>query len=126
MCVLFFPFSEDTSLPVQPSKEFRIATAVFPVLSLLNHSCQPNTSISFNLGLSSSGSNSPAYFTSGVTVTVRACRDIAAGQELLHCYGKGFLKTFFKNHIYVHIIVLRSLSWKKGVGQNVIRRHLVS
>ncbi|XP_060765086.1 SET and MYND domain-containing protein 4 isoform X3 [Neoarius graeffei] len=78
---------EDTSLPVQSSKEFRIATAVFPVLSLLNHSCQPNTSIFFSLGLSSFGSSTPVDFASGVTVTVRACRDIAAGQELLHCYG---------------------------------------
>ncbi|KAB5543440.1 hypothetical protein PHYPO_G00079170 [Pangasianodon hypophthalmus] len=78
---------EDTSLPVQSSKEFRIATALFPVLSLLNHSCQPNMSISFGLGLGSSGSSSPGYSASGLTVTVRACRDIAAGQELLHCYG---------------------------------------
>ncbi|XP_058267583.1 SET and MYND domain-containing protein 4 isoform X2 [Hemibagrus wyckioides] len=78
---------EDTSLPVQSSEEFRIATAIFPVLSLLNHSCQPNTSISFDVGLSSSGSSNPLYFSSGVTVTVRACRDISAGQELLHCYG---------------------------------------
>ncbi|KAF7701130.1 SET and MYND domain-containing protein 4 isoform X2 [Silurus meridionalis] len=78
---------EDTSLPVQSSKELRIATAVFPILSLLNHACQPNTSISFSLGLRSSGSSSPEYFSSGLKVTVRACRDIAAGQELLHCYG---------------------------------------
>ncbi|XP_053501725.1 SET and MYND domain-containing protein 4 isoform X6 [Ictalurus furcatus] len=78
---------EDTCLPVQSSKEVRIATALFPILSLLNHSCQPNTSISFSLGLSFSGSCSPVYFASGVTVKVRACRDIAAGQELLHCYG---------------------------------------
>ncbi|XP_047660874.1 SET and MYND domain-containing protein 4 isoform X1 [Tachysurus fulvidraco] len=78
---------EDTSLPVQSIKEFRIATAIFPVLSLLNHSCKPNTSISFGVGLSSSGSSNPVHFASGVTVTVRACRDISAGQELLHCYG---------------------------------------
>ncbi|XP_046717642.1 SET and MYND domain-containing protein 4 isoform X3 [Silurus meridionalis] len=80
-------FTKDTSLPVQSSKELRIATAVFPILSLLNHACQPNTSISFSLGLRSSGSSSPEYFSSGLKVTVRACRDIAAGQELLHCYG---------------------------------------
>ncbi|KAF5892340.1 SET and MYND domain-containing protein 4, partial [Clarias magur] len=78
---------EDTSLTVQSSKEIRIATALFPILSLLNHSCQPNTSLSFSLGLSSSGSSCPVYFASGVKVTVRASRDIAAGEELLHCYG---------------------------------------
>uniref|UniRef100_A0A673FTT8 SET and MYND domain containing 4 n=1 Tax=Sinocyclocheilus rhinocerous TaxID=307959 RepID=A0A673FTT8_9TELE len=32
---------------VTSSSEIRIATAIFPVLSLLNHSCSPNTSISF-------------------------------------------------------------------------------
>uniref|UniRef100_A0A673FPL0 SET and MYND domain containing 4 n=1 Tax=Sinocyclocheilus rhinocerous TaxID=307959 RepID=A0A673FPL0_9TELE len=32
---------------VMSSSEIRIATAIFPVLSLLNHSCSPNTSISF-------------------------------------------------------------------------------
>ncbi|KAM9455648.1 SET and MYND domain-containing protein 4 isoform 2-T2 [Clarias gariepinus] len=78
---------KDTGLTVQSSKEIRIATALFPILSLLNHSCQPNTSLSFSLGLSSSGSSCPVYFASGVKVTVRASRDIAAGEELLHCYG---------------------------------------
>lgn len=91
MCGPFSSLPEDTSLPVQSSKELRIATAIFPILSLLNHSCQPNTSISFNLGLSVSGPSSPVDFASGVTVTIRACRDIAAGQELLHCYGKDCL-----------------------------------
>ncbi|TSP90493.1 SET and MYND domain-containing protein 4 [Bagarius yarrelli] len=78
---------EDINQPVQSSEELRIATAVFPVLSLLNHSCQPNTSISFNVAFSSSWSSTPEYFSSGVRVTVRACKDIPAGQELLHCYG---------------------------------------
>ncbi|KAI4889723.1 hypothetical protein NFI96_033077, partial [Prochilodus magdalenae] len=75
---------EDSSLAVQASGEVRIATAIFPVLSLLNHSCCPNTSLSFSLGRGSDAAGSSA---SGVTVTVRACRDVAAGQELLHCYG---------------------------------------
>uniref|UniRef100_A0A673FJV0 SET and MYND domain containing 4 n=1 Tax=Sinocyclocheilus rhinocerous TaxID=307959 RepID=A0A673FJV0_9TELE len=35
---------------VMSSSEIRIATAIFPVLSLLNHSCSPNTSISFTTG----------------------------------------------------------------------------
>ena len=34
---------------MQASGEVRIATAIFPVLSLLNHSCCPNTSLSFSL-----------------------------------------------------------------------------
>ncbi|KAL7847418.1 hypothetical protein AOLI_G00221360 [Acnodon oligacanthus] len=75
---------EDGGLAVQSSGEVRIATAVFPVLSLLNHSCCPNTSISFRLGL---GSEAPVSSASGVAVTIRTCKDVAAGQELLHCYG---------------------------------------
>ncbi|XP_069040319.1 SET and MYND domain-containing protein 4 isoform X1 [Lepisosteus oculatus] len=56
---------------VQSSAEVRIATAIFPTLSLLNHSCSPNTSVSFQSNL----------------VTVRTAQAVLAGQELLHCYG---------------------------------------
>ncbi|NXG04129.1 SMYD4 protein, partial [Sakesphorus luctuosus] len=52
-------------------KPVRLATAFFPVLSLLNHSCCPNTSLSF----------------SGTTATVRASQPIPRGQEIFHCYG---------------------------------------
>ncbi|CAH2219938.1 SET and MYND domain-containing 4 isoform X1 [Pelobates cultripes] len=57
--------------PVESQKSSRLATAVFPVLSLLNHSCNPNTSISFQ----------------GRFVTVRASRPIQKGEEVAHCYG---------------------------------------
>uniref|UniRef100_W5MH53 Protein-lysine N-methyltransferase SMYD4 n=1 Tax=Lepisosteus oculatus TaxID=7918 RepID=W5MH53_LEPOC len=56
---------------VQSSAEVRIATAIFPTLSLLIHSCSPNTSVSFQSNL----------------VTVRTAQAVLAGQELLHCYG---------------------------------------
>ncbi|XP_063030241.1 SET and MYND domain-containing protein 4 isoform X1 [Melospiza melodia melodia] len=56
---------------VVDKKPVRLATAFFPVLSLLNHSCCPNTSVSF----------------SGTSVTVRAAQPISSGQEVLHCYG---------------------------------------
>ncbi|NWI96286.1 SMYD4 protein, partial [Pitta sordida] len=52
-------------------KPVRLATAFFPVLSLLNHSCCPNTSVSF----------------SGTAATVRASQRIPRGQEIFHCYG---------------------------------------
>ncbi|NXF53300.1 SMYD4 protein, partial [Oceanites oceanicus] len=52
-------------------KPVRLATAFFPVLSLLNHSCCPNISVSF----------------SGTAATVRASQPIPSGQEILHCYG---------------------------------------
>ncbi|CAN8197348.1 unnamed protein product [Coccothraustes coccothraustes] len=56
---------------VVDKKPVRLATAFFPVLSLLNHSCCPNTSVSF----------------SGTAATVRAAQPISSGQEVLHCYG---------------------------------------
>uniref|UniRef100_A0A3Q4MK00 Protein-lysine N-methyltransferase SMYD4 n=1 Tax=Neolamprologus brichardi TaxID=32507 RepID=A0A3Q4MK00_NEOBR len=63
---------DSTNSPVQSNREIRIATAVFPTLSLLNHSCCPNTSL---------------VFSTGVNVTVRAAKLITPGQEILHCYG---------------------------------------
>ncbi|KAG8008005.1 SET and MYND domain-containing protein 4 [Nibea albiflora] len=85
--------------PVQSSMEIRIATAIFPTLSLLNHSCCPNTSLVFSSGTGAvpSGSDLSADLSEsladdrstacGVTVTVRAAKVIAPGQEILHCYG---------------------------------------
>ncbi|XP_065116626.1 SET and MYND domain-containing protein 4 isoform X1 [Paramisgurnus dabryanus] len=86
---------EESCTSVQSSKEIRIATAIFPVLSLLNHSCSSNTSISFTTGIeadrltqfSGSEGEDDKTFHRGVTVTVRASKDITAGQEILHCYG---------------------------------------
>lgn len=78
--------------PVQSSREIRIATAIFPTLSLLNHSCCPNTSLVFSTGtsLSADVGESVAECRStarGVTVTVRAAKAITPGKEILHCYG---------------------------------------
>ncbi|XP_052660230.1 SET and MYND domain-containing protein 4 isoform X4 [Harpia harpyja] len=53
-------------------KPMRLATAFFPVLSLLNHSCCPNISVSF----------------SGTAATVRASQPIPSGQEIFHCYDQ--------------------------------------
>ncbi|XP_064892480.1 SET and MYND domain-containing protein 4 isoform X1 [Columba livia] len=63
--------SESGDGAVVNKKPVRLATAFFPVLSLLNHSCCPNTSVSF----------------SGTTATVRASQLIPSGQEIFHCYG---------------------------------------
>uniref|UniRef100_A0A8C2FXQ4 Protein-lysine N-methyltransferase SMYD4 n=1 Tax=Cyprinus carpio TaxID=7962 RepID=A0A8C2FXQ4_CYPCA len=88
---------EESGMAVQSSSEIRIATAIFPVLSLLNHSCSPNTNISFTTGFQTDPLNQfvcseghvdhPKTSCSGVTVTVRASKDITPGQEILHCYG---------------------------------------
>lgn len=60
------------------SRQVRLATGIFPVVSLLNHSCSPNTSVSFN----------------STVATIRAARQIRKGQEIVHCYGEpAFLST---------------------------------
>ncbi|XP_020862651.1 protein-lysine N-methyltransferase SMYD4 isoform X2 [Phascolarctos cinereus] len=56
---------------VTERRQARLATGFFPVISLLNHSCSPNTSLAFR----------------GSVGTVQASRLIAQGQEILHCYG---------------------------------------
>ncbi|MEQ2315212.1 hypothetical protein AMECASPLE_019785 [Ameca splendens] len=84
---------------VQSVEQIRIATAIFPTLSLLNHSCCPNTSLVFSTGTAadpcdsqeSIGFNQPLLGERRqgprVTVTVRAARVITPGEEILHCYG---------------------------------------
>uniref|UniRef100_A0A1A7WL94 Protein-lysine N-methyltransferase SMYD4 n=1 Tax=Iconisemion striatum TaxID=60296 RepID=A0A1A7WL94_9TELE len=84
---------------VQSTQEVRVATAIFPTLSLLNHSCSPNTSLVFSTGTTADlcGSDESADICEGlpevrrearsVTVTVRAARVIKPQQEVLHCYG---------------------------------------
>ncbi|XP_028322543.1 SET and MYND domain-containing protein 4 [Gouania willdenowi] len=84
---------------VQSSREVRIATAIFPTLSLLNHSCCPNTSLVFSTGSKVGHYGSDVFTDSaedvcddehgarGVRVTVRATKEIPPGQEVLHCYG---------------------------------------
>ncbi|XP_078228591.1 protein-lysine N-methyltransferase SMYD4 isoform X5 [Callithrix jacchus] len=56
---------------VTGSRQVRLATGIFPVISLLNHSCSPNTSVSFV----------------STVATIRASQRIGKGQEILHCYG---------------------------------------
>uniref|UniRef100_A0A2K5R5W5 Protein-lysine N-methyltransferase SMYD4 n=1 Tax=Cebus imitator TaxID=2715852 RepID=A0A2K5R5W5_CEBIM len=56
---------------VTGSRQVRLATGIFPVISLLNHSCSPNTSVSFI----------------STVATIRASQRIGKGQEIVHCYG---------------------------------------
>ncbi|KAK7925748.1 hypothetical protein WMY93_008058 [Mugilogobius chulae] len=88
------------TLSVQSSREIRIATALFPVLSFLNHSCCPNTSLAFTAGATANpGTDAFKDFTEnanrGVTATIRAAKAISPGQEIFHCYGphSGRMKT---------------------------------
>ncbi|XP_008061604.1 SET and MYND domain-containing protein 4 [Carlito syrichta] len=56
---------------ITDSRQVRLATGIFPAVSLLNHSCSPNTSVSFI----------------NTVATIRASQQIGKGQEILHCYG---------------------------------------
>ncbi|KAM8999181.1 SET and MYND domain-containing protein 4 isoform X2 [Sarcophilus harrisii] len=56
---------------VTECQQVRLATGLFPAISLMNHSCRPNTSLSFR----------------GSVGSVHASQLIARGQEILHCYG---------------------------------------
>ena len=49
----------------------RIALAVYPTASLMNHSCQPNVALAFN----------------GAELTARAVEPLQVRQAVLHCYG---------------------------------------
>ncbi|XP_068126177.1 SET and MYND domain-containing protein 4 [Hyperolius riggenbachi] len=71
---------ESAASLVENSRCARLATAIFPVLSLLNHSCEPNTSVSFQ----------------GRRAMVQACQTIRKGEEVLHCYGPHKLRMDFK------------------------------
>eukprot|EP01102_Stenamoeba_stenopodia_P013713 TRINITY_DN4481_c0_g1_i2.p1 TRINITY_DN4481_c0_g1~~TRINITY_DN4481_c0_g1_i2.p1 ORF type:complete len:473 (-),score=60.23 TRINITY_DN4481_c0_g1_i2:128-1546(-) len=57
-------------------RQERIASAVYPICSLFNHSCDPNTSLFFN----------------GATLTIRASRAIEVGGEVSNCYGPHYSK----------------------------------
>lgn len=75
----FFPLalSGPKGSIVTDSRQVRLATGIFPVISLLNHSCNPNTSVSFI----------------STVATIRASQRIRKGQEILHCYGEPSLRT---------------------------------
>ncbi|KAK2715232.1 SET and MYND domain-containing protein 4-like [Artemia franciscana] len=55
----------------------RIATAIYPSASLMNHACDPTIINSF----------------SGRTLIVRAVKDVKTGGEIFHCYGPHFART---------------------------------
>lgn len=57
---------------VLTTEQVRIATAIYPSASLMNHSCDPNIISSFQCGS---------------TLVVRALREIPQSAEVLNCYG---------------------------------------
>ncbi|XP_075052794.1 protein-lysine N-methyltransferase SMYD4 isoform X2 [Mixophyes fleayi] len=73
-------YEESATSLVESNKCVRLATALFPVLSLLNHSCDPNTTVSFQ----------------GRCAMVKASRPIQKGEEVVHCYGPHKLRMDFE------------------------------
>ncbi|XP_018306550.1 SET and MYND domain-containing protein 4 isoform X2 [Mycetomoellerius zeteki] len=62
-------------------QEDRIATAIYPSASMMNHSCDPNIMNSFL----------------GQFLITKATQDIAAGEEVFNCYGADFRRMLRKD-----------------------------
>ena len=67
-------FDEDFNKFGFDGSEDIIGTAVYPTISLLNHSCDPNILTFFN----------------GSEMTVKSSRNIKSGEEINYCYGPNF------------------------------------
>ncbi|XP_029636525.1 SET and MYND domain-containing protein 4 isoform X1 [Octopus sinensis] len=65
------PTTVNDGVSIQTTSQVRLATAVYPTVSLLNHSCQPSISLSFQKD----------------TLVVRSVKDISEGKEVFSCYG---------------------------------------
>ena len=86
---------------VTNSRQVRLATGLFPVVSLLNHSCSPNTSVSFT----------------STVATIRAAQRIAKGQEILHCYGEPGLLSTALPCLTAHV---RRIRGQESVGTGLV------
>ncbi|PSN40378.1 hypothetical protein C0J52_11855 [Blattella germanica] len=70
----------DVSMPekedqqVVTESQVRVATAIYPTASMMNHSCDPSIINSFH----------------NEVLIVRACKDIETGGEVFNCYGPHF------------------------------------
>jgi SET and MYND domain-containing protein 4 len=59
-------------------EQLRYATAIYPKVSLLNHSCMPNVLSTFN--------------ENSTIIVVKASKQILPGEEIFNCYGPHYLK----------------------------------
>ncbi|CAL1689834.1 unnamed protein product [Lasius platythorax] len=66
------PNDDENKLLIE--EQTRVATAIYPSASMMNHSCDPNIINSFL----------------DQTLIVKAIKDIKEGEEVLHCYGVEF------------------------------------
>jgi len=65
---------DDDEGPVVNNSQFRIATAIYPSASMMNHSCDPTVINSFY----------------NQRLIVRAIKPVKAGEEVMNCYGPHF------------------------------------
>lgn len=70
--------TEQSSAPTYDRDQVRIATAIYPRVSLLNHACDPNVISSFEPNTS--------------TIVVKSSRAIEKSAEIYNCYGPHWLK----------------------------------
>ncbi|KAK3103783.1 hypothetical protein FSP39_021868 [Pinctada imbricata] len=61
---------------VESQSQVRVATAIYPTASLMNHSCDPTIISSFHKD----------------TLVVRAIKDVKKGEEIYNCYGPHYKK----------------------------------
>jgi len=74
---------------LQEEKQVRVATAIFPSASMMNHSCDPNILTRYFTQKLNRFLDLILCFASyfGNTVISKAVRDINAGEEVFNCYG---------------------------------------
>ena len=73
--------TETDSTHVISQEQVRIATAIYPTTSLLNHSCEPSITNSFSKG--------------GV-LAVKLIKDVSKGDEIFNCYGPDYRRAGFR------------------------------
>ncbi|RUS82695.1 hypothetical protein EGW08_009532 [Elysia chlorotica] len=67
---------DDEEASVSGVEQTRVATAIYPTASLMNHSCDPTIVSSFI----------------GKTLVVRTLKDVSEGDEIFNCYGPHYCR----------------------------------
>lgn len=65
------PAANGSGASIQTTSQVRVATAIYPTASLMNHSCEPTITSSFQKD----------------TLIVRAVKEVEEGGEIFNCYG---------------------------------------
>lgn len=75
-----------------PSEDRFVASALYPNVSMMNHSCKPNVSMLWVLETQKRTQkfSSPCFSYIDDTVIVRALEDLDVGDEVFNCYGTDY------------------------------------